>query len=88
MMRLSLPRLKIPAPAGFGFLRLDFHGAKGLGDRLAGKDTDNPIICGRAFVADLRPRDNWLYRGDLGVDAHRATLTDDPFFFAKRDGAV
>lgn len=36
-------------------------------------------------MADLRPCGDWLYHGDLGVNAHRATLTNDPFF-AKRDG--
>ncbi|MGU0161447.1 FtsW/RodA/SpoVE family cell cycle protein [Escherichia coli] len=37
-------------------------------------------------MADLRPRGDWLYHGDLGVDAHGQRLTNDPFFFAKRDG--
>ncbi len=36
-MRLSLPRLKMPRLPGFSILGLDLHGAKGLGDGLAGK---------------------------------------------------
>ncbi len=39
------------------------------------KDTDSLIMYDRTFtVADLRPRGDWLYHGDLGVNAHRATL--------------
>ena len=63
-MRLSLPRLKMPRLPGFSILVWISTALKGwvMGSRE--KDT----------VADLRPRGDWLYHGDLGVNAHRATL--------------
>ena len=73
-MRLSLPRLKMPRLPGFSILVWISTALKGwvMGSRE--KDTDSLIMYDRLTVADLRPRGDWLYHGDLGVNAHRATL--------------
>ncbi len=66
---------------------LDLHGAKGLGDGLAGKDTDSLIMYDRTLL--------WLTFGLAAIGFIMVTsasmpigqrLTNDPFFFAKRDG--
>ena len=86
-MRLSLPRLKNAAPARIQYSGLDLHGAKGLGDGPAGKDTDSLIMYDRTLL--------WLTFGLAAIGFIMVTsasmpigqrLTNDPFFFAKRDG--
>lgn len=74
-MRLSLPRLKMPRLPGFSILVWISTALKGwvMGSRE--KDTDSLIMYDRTLLwPDLRPRGDWLYHGDLGVNAHRATL--------------
>ena len=65
-MRLSLPRLKMPRLPGFSILVWISTALKGwvMGSRE--KDTDSLIMYDRTLL--------WLYHGDLGVNAHRATL--------------
>lgn len=86
-MRLSLPRLKMPRLPEDSVSGLDLHGAKGLGDGLAGKDTDSLIMYDRTLL--------WLTFGLAAIGFIMVTsasmpigqrLTNDPFFFAKRDG--
>ena len=70
-----MPSPENAAPARIQYSGLDLHGAKGLGDGLAGKRYRQPDhVRSHLTVADLRPRGDWLYHGDLGVNAHRATL--------------
>lgn len=74
-MRLSLPRLKMPRLPGFSILVWISTALKGwvMGSRE--KDTDSLIMYDRTLLwLSLRPRGDWLYHGDLGVNAHRATL--------------
>lgn len=74
-MRLSLPRLKMPRLPGFSILVWISTALKGwvMGSRE--KDTDSLIMYDRTLLwLNLRPRGDWLYHGDLGVNAHRATL--------------
>lgn len=86
-MRLSLPRLKMPRLPDSVSSGLDLHGAKRLGDGLAGKDTDSLIMYDRTLL--------WLTFGLAAIGFIMVTsasmpigqrLTNDPFFFAKRDG--
>ncbi len=83
-MRLSLPRLKMPRLPGFSILVWISTALKGwvMGSRE--KDTDSLIMYDRTLLwltfglaaigFILRPRGDWLYHGDIGVNAHRATL--------------
>lgn len=73
-MRLSLPRLKMPRLPGFSILVWISTALKGwvMGSRKRYRQPDR--VRSHLTVADLRPRGDWLYHGDLGVNAHRATL--------------
>ncbi|BDZ86653.1 hypothetical protein VEE68_11000 [Escherichia coli] len=74
-MRLSLPRLKMPRLPGFSILVWISTALKGwvMGSRE--KDTDSLIMYDRTLLwLTFGPCGDWLYHGDLGVNAHRATL--------------
>ncbi|WP_438403673.1 cell division protein FtsW [Escherichia coli] len=86
-MRLSLPRLKMPRLLGFSILVWISTALKGwvMGSRE--KDTDSLIMYDRTLV--------WLTFGLAAIGFIMVTsasmpigqrLTNDPFFFAKRDG--
>lgn len=86
-MRLSLPRLKMPRLPGFSILAWLFTAVKGwvMGSRE--KDTDSLIMYDRTLL--------WLTFGLAAIGFIMVTsasmpigqrLTNDPFFFAKRDG--
>ncbi len=74
-MRLSLPRLKMPRLPGFSILVWISTALKGwvMGSREK-RYRQPDHVRSHLTVADLRPRGDWLYHGDLGVNAHRATL--------------
>ena len=86
-MRLSLPRLKMPRLPGFSILVWISTALKGwvMGSRE--KDTDSLIMYDRTLL--------WLTFGLAAIGFIMVTsasmpigqrLTNDPFFFAKRDG--
>ena len=86
-MRLSLPRLKMPRLPGFSILVWISTALKGwvMGSRE--KDTDSLIMYDRILL--------WLTFGLAAIGFIMVTsasmpigqrLTNDPFFFAKRDG--
>ena len=86
-MRLSLPRLKMPRLPGFSILVWISTALKGwvMGSRE--KDTDSLIMYDRTLL--------WLTFGRAAIGFIMVTsasmpigqrLTNDPFFFAKRDG--
>lgn len=87
LMRLSLPRLKMPRLPGFSILVWISTALKGwvMGSRE--KDTDSLIMYDRTLL--------WLTFGLAAIGFIMVTsasmpigqrLTNDPFFFAKRDG--
>ncbi|MGC6746442.1 FtsW/RodA/SpoVE family cell cycle protein [Escherichia coli] len=87
-MRLSLPRLKMPRPARIQYPRVWISTAlKGWRDGLAGKRYRQPD--------HVRSHLLWLTFGLAAIGFIMVTsasmpigqrLTNDPFFFAKRDG--
>ena len=72
-MRLSLPRLKMLLFVIQSILVPISTALKGwvMGSRKRYRQPDH--VRSHLTVADLRPRGDWLYHGDLGVNAHRAT---------------
>ena len=71
-MRLSLPRLKMPRLPGFSILVWISTALKGwvMGSRE--KDTDSLIMYDRTLLWLTFGRGgDWLYHGDLGVNAHK-----------------